>query len=590
MKLTTFNFMVINIRKVREKRRERILTEFEAWAPEETSRRTQRLNEIERQRVVKRTQFVQEKEKGALNGLRKHLSSSDGKQQIEEMLKNSDVLTRMMTKLPSKEADKKYSSLSKVEKATFIRKKLLAECSRVIRLLEAHNYNVKHPTFLVCPDVRCGACFTTEAQYHSHMVESAPHHGAPPQFSEFHMMLRHQRALELIRTYLTRLHGMGGTVNYLDAWYAIQEWKKFPTNGENFEARAMGLAELYIFDDSPRKLDLSSIPASKEMMEMLESVKMREHPGLYRLTKGRPGLIRGFLGVPPADYYEFATDDVLTPDVFDELEWACFLRVFNALEQEDRERWRASEEFNTYSKMREEETAHRRDEFIKDYEKFRLMKMDQWARSYIGIERRMFNKASEIVEIFMQREIDRLYKMWEKRLVHERVAEIRHEEQEIHESTALVRDEASFWVEEDMLDSLFTHYTSALIDKMLQIEDCRRGLLQYAGYIKATSRHMHIDPNAKSGKEGWFTDMFKEAQEAEDGAITSHTHVHAVIIIQKRMRGVLARRRVRKLFMSTYEKHIDPDSGYPYYLNVITGESSWERPLMTHHLYHYSNW
>lgn len=238
--LRSFNKLVLCVRLVRRKRRAAVLQEFDEWSPEETQRRTNRLNDIERGRLIKRQQFVQEKEKGAIAGLKKHLNSSDGKSQLTELLKSPETARTINAKYP----EKKYNTLNIEGKMKAIAKSLAEECSRVIRLLESHNYNTKHPPFLCCPDVRCNATFTTEAQYHSHLKESEPHCGQPPQFSEFHMLMRHQRGQELLRTYLTRLHGIGGCLNYLDAWYTIQEWKKLPTVGDAFETKAMNIYEV----------------------------------------------------------------------------------------------------------------------------------------------------------------------------------------------------------------------------------------------------------------------------------------------------------------------------------------------------------
>jgi hypothetical protein len=64
----------------------------------------------------------------------------------------------------------------------------------------------------------------------------------------------------------------------------------------------------------------------------------------------------------------------------------------------------------------------------------------------------------------------------------------------------------------------------------------------------------------------------------------------SVVVIQRHMRGVLGRKKAKRVFMKVYSKLFDPQARAPYYLNNKTGESSWTRPLMTHHLYKKSNW
>jgi hypothetical protein len=48
----------------------------------------------------------------------------------------------------------------------------------------------------------------------------------------------------LLRTYLTRLHGIAGLVQYYDAYFAVQEWKKLQTGAEGFETKALNILEV----------------------------------------------------------------------------------------------------------------------------------------------------------------------------------------------------------------------------------------------------------------------------------------------------------------------------------------------------------
>ena len=43
---------------------------------------------------------------------------------------------------------------------------------------------------------------------------------------------------------MTRLHGMGGAVGYLDAYFALQEWKKLATSSEAYESKALNILEV----------------------------------------------------------------------------------------------------------------------------------------------------------------------------------------------------------------------------------------------------------------------------------------------------------------------------------------------------------
>ena len=323
------------------------------------------------------------------------------------------------------------------------------------------------------------------------------------------------------------------------------------------------------------------------MVRVLKIIKHRDYQGLYRLAKAKPGLVRGLFGVSGQDYYEFTTEGVLLPGVFLNLEWHCFMTIFKTLESDSK--FKSSPEYTTYLTLKEEDQAHKHEELIKDYEKYRLMKIQQWTRGFQVQERSMFDKAGEIVDVFMNREIEKIYRQVEKEQVRKRVAEIRHEQQSIHEATAMLAEDAFFWVEDNILDSLFDHYTTSLINKMLEIPECRKGLLQYSGFLKTQSRHMQIDHSVKTGKEEWFTEFYKNARKSEKGALPLDS-LKSVITIQRRVRGILQRKKVRKLFMKTYVKMYDPTANAAFYKNQKTGEVSWSRPAMTKHLYHKSNW
>lgn len=352
--------------------------------------------------------------------------------------------------------------------------------------------------------------------------------------------------------------------------------------------RIYSLLQLFCEEDSPRLLDMT-FSGAETIHDTLLAMKHKEHKGLYRPARAPAGIIRNILGVQGKDYYEFTTEGVLSPEIFHHLEWHCFLKVFTALDADAR--FKESAEQVKYSQLAAVDKAHRQEELVKDYERYRRLLIQQWTRGFCSEEKAMFDKAGEIVDVFMKREIDLIYRTIEKKSVAERVLEIRNIEQSAHESTTLLTEDASFWCEDTILDDLYEHYTTALINKMLEMPDMRKGLLQYSGILKAQSRHMHIDaaPLGKNGKEEWFAEFYSDARKSEKGALPLNAST-AVVVIQRHMRGVLGRKKARKVFMQRYVKLFDSSAGCAYYQNVKTGESSWERPHMTRHLYHKSNW
>lgn len=137
---------------------------------------------------------------------------------------------------------------------------------------------------------------------------------------------------------------------------------------------------------------------------------------------------------------------------------------------------------------------------MKDYERYRLMAIQQWTRGFCAAEKAMFDKASEIVDVFLRRECEVIYRKIEAEEVKRRVVELRHTEQSVYEASTLLVEDVVYWTEDDILNHIFQHYTASLVDRMLELPECRKGLLQYSGYLKTASRHMHVDLASNTGE------------------------------------------------------------------------------------------
>jgi hypothetical protein len=232
------------------------------------------------------------------------------------------------------------------------------------------------------------------------------------------------------------------------------------------------------------------------------------------------------------------------------------------------------------------------------------MKLEVWTRQFMEVERAMSRKALEAVNLFLDREVARHYEVVEKEQVRLRTEEKRHVEQSRHEFECAIVDDMVFFSETNILDSIFDFYVVSLLDAMLKVPEMRKGLLQYAGFVKATSRHMKTeDPSADKKGDEWFNTFFSstKSKEEEDGkkknsndddyALTKRTTWEAAAIkIQRRIRGYLGRKRARKVFIKAYVKLIDPASKRVYYFNNNSQTSSWNRPLITRHLLPHIKW
>jgi hypothetical protein len=64
------------------------------------------------------------------------------------------------------------------QKLDLMVKKMKKSCSKMVRLIEGFNYDVKYPPFIRCYHPACMNCFTNEEQYHRHiqLSDSNPYH------------------------------------------------------------------------------------------------------------------------------------------------------------------------------------------------------------------------------------------------------------------------------------------------------------------------------------------------------------------------------------------------------------------------------
>ena len=92
--------------------------------------------------------------------------------------------------------------------------------------------------------------------------------------------------------------------------------------------------------------------------------------------------------------------------------------------------------------------------------------------------------------------------------------------------------------------------------------ECQVGLLEYAGFLKAKSvknkipvKFNHrINKQLKEKEDNLLNEFLHYAIESDEINLQKNNNQNHVILIQKMYRGVLGRRKIRKLFLSVYSK------------------------------------
>ena len=132
-----------------------------------------------------------------------------------------------------------------------------------------------------------------------------------------------------------------------------------------------------------------------------------------------------------------------------------------------------------------------------------------------------------------------------KTVINEKTFVIRHEEQRLREKSNAMAEDAVTWAEENILDDVWSYFLPRFLNTMLAKPDLVKGLLEYAGMLKFTKK-LSIDFGKKQD-DSWFDQFLTDSLETEKEVLPLNPLV-AVARIQNRIRGVLARNRVRKLY------------------------------------------
>lgn len=607
-KLRHFAGIILCRAKADLKREVVIESEFQGWISDELERKLHKANENERRRLMRIQQQIAGKEKSALSELAAHLKSRDGQHQLS--LIAAEVYR-----------DRKRSRAKSTQHATEIaEKRLRSMCSDIVRQIERHDFNVKNPPFIRCPDVKCHTICVNEDQYHNHL-QNTPHHVQQnsPQYSYFHLMLRNARGIDLLKQFVSRTQGIGALAHCIDCYAAIQEWRKASTKLEAYATKILNIYETFFSPDASRPVIGvlgGAVDAVNILVERLDRFKHRQFKGFFSETVDEPSAARTLLGMKGYKYTRWTLDNSFAPAYIDEVEWALFINMYhavmgisdvkqdvavhiseNAAEVEaliqervkDEETGRFSVAFQRSPEYRQYLTcmvgdAAGKRNLIKD--EYRIVRMNSFYAWGFEFKKRDVDtgiKAGEVVDQILDAQAELLLERLVRRGVQEAVDEASYHEQIPVEMQTNLLEDATFWAEDTCLDEIFQFFVPSMLDTMLGMPDLRKGLLEYAGILQGSSKKklkFNISKDQNSSKE-WFDKFLQNAVEEEKDEIPMDT-VQATNKIQKIVRSRLGRNRMRKLVAANFVKMYDQESQCCYYANLKTGETSWERPkLMT---------
>ena len=260
-------FIVVKKRKLAANERGYI-----SWKPDEIVRRATAANTRERDRLSRMLTVLRDCESKCTLQLKKHLRTSDGRFQIQQMVEN---------------VKKEHAKLSLAYDTC--QKELLNRCIEANKSLAKHDFNCKGVIPIKCADPSCFAAFTSDEQYHAHMSEDVLHKSIEkPKYSAFHLMLRSQKGIECIGSFIAYKKGIESHLNCLDMWIKIQEFRKTQSATDLYNKRIISIFDLFLADNCERPINFSVLNidsaaiALNELKSRILAVKYRSFDGFYR--------------------------------------------------------------------------------------------------------------------------------------------------------------------------------------------------------------------------------------------------------------------------------------------------------------------
>lgn len=548
VRLEAFAEGLLAIREKRRRRAKVIQEGFDEWAPEELAAQEKRSNEMEKRRLVVQQQVMQEKEAHLVLDLKRHFKTKAGIIQLKELgarLRKAGIVD---------EKGEVVGKLSKKESIELAKKDLLRQCTEISRLMGKHDFNTKSPPLFRCADNNCRALFASLTQYQNHMKNSELHNSKDsPQFCEFHNSIKNQKFVECFRQYLIVRNGIDETVNCLDLYLAIQDWRKVSISTEVFVHKAVYIYDTFLRKDCSRPvpLDFTNQPAVLQEFQKLEFVKYRDYEGFYSLVHRTPGIFRKLFGMKGKLYEAWTSENLVYSNAFDQVEWEAFLFLFHDLEksqfyESDKGKAHIAETI---------EFEKKRVETLKQlYVDARYRNIVLWTRSFMVHENRIMTMALHAADTVLKMEVVRIT---DEALYEGSCAQtflIRHDQQKEHEGRALLADDTTFGAMEDMIEHLYEAYAQAVVLGLWEDPDGRRSMLEFAGYLKAKPKsRLLVKMDAKNEAHEFFQKLMNDTIEEEKANIPLNT-ASAAERIQRRVRGIFGRNKMRKLFVQIYSK------------------------------------
>lgn len=559
--LFMFALRVIARRRMRVLRKRNEEDGFLKWYPTELATRHHKAVEKERRRLISCQQTVHDKEAAAIADLRRHLRTKNGRMQIRHLLeqkKKSKVRRKAVGKIDiahitelQMRQNTKFGCLPSFGGARYgavhVKEDLIQQCSNLMRTMGSHDFNARSPAKYKCIMPHCNTYFVAEDQYRAHLENPSNHQPLDPGMADFHVLMKSPKTQELLRKHFGVRYGINTQVNCLDLWTCIQDWRRITIKTESYVHKAGQFYEAHLRPNCPRPADLH-FEELAELHSKMDVVLKREYEGFYRLSAMNRGIFKQLLGFEGRTFEEWTTENIIPADLFNTLEYHCFSKLYRLYLETS---FQSSEECAEILSLRDQQKIEHRAADFQLYLTLRKENFKLWVVEFKVHENILETEAAEkSLEIFMSLseaylEIalsDELFSDCSRRGY---IEQLRHEE------TSLLADDASVWAEGVVLENVYDHYAEAIVKTMWDKPDCRKSLMEFAGFLEPRKR---VDwSRRKTVATDWFQDFLNDAVEEEKKHFGLDEN-RAAIRIQKHARSRQGRRKAKKVFVNSFGK------------------------------------
>ena len=258
------------------------------------------------------------------------------------------------------------------------------------------------------------------------------------------------------------------------------------------------------------------------MIERLTQAKevSKEEEGHFRTTLIKKSMMRSVLGMEEASFERWSDEGSVPPDVFDKLEWACFSTLYINLsgagaDQSFAPLFTHSKQYQDFQLIYQGEQREIENENLQAYREHRYAKLLLWSKEFKKYERKVAVKADEAMDVLLDTMVE---EVWEDGIEASWFSiKLREEKRllRLFESRVAL----TFQVEDALVEEIYDHYLTALIDKMWSVEELRKGVLEYTGLISRLDflEYGHMDDFKSSAWfNPWMAKVFRDEEEAEE--------------------------------------------------------------------------